>query len=210
MGAHNIEFDMVGAPSFSAIEKKFKEIREENRDYNGHQEGYSGDFQTVHAVKDHTHKTFDSYNEAHKYCLDVAQKWDFVVAVRYRFLPKDGFKYSAKYEKLKTKFEALNLQLQTLENKPAKLTKAFVTCEGCRSKISTKHLGEVGHRQRTTCPVCNEGDFRPLSVLRSITKVKAKIELAQKVLEALKKSEREKGLKKAGKVGTLVAGWGAS
>lgn len=203
MGAHNIEFDMPGAPSFSAIKKQFDSIREENRDTNGHQEGYSGDFQTVHEVKDHTHKTFDSYNEAHRYCLDIAKKWDFVVAVRYRFMDKSGFKHSAKFNKLQAKYIELTVQHGKLEQTPVKLPK-FVTCEGCRSKVATSHMnGKM-------CPVCGEGDFRPLGLQRKITKMCSKIELLAKQLETLKKSEREKGMKKFGKVGTLVAGWGAS
>lgn len=202
MGAHNIEFEMPGAPSFSAIQKRFEQQQREDNHENGNR-SYSGDFQTVRRVEDHTHKTFDSYNEAHNYCLEKAEKWVSVVAVRYRFIDREKFKYSAKVEKLAAKLQALNEQLRTLQNKPVKM-REFQTCEGCRSKVATKHM------RGTKCPVCGEGDFRPLSVQRSIVKVKAKIDLAQKALESQKKTEKEKGMKKFGKVGTLVAGWGAS
>jgi hypothetical protein len=203
MGAHNIEFKMVGTPSFIAVKKKFDDLRKENRDYNGHREGYSGDFQTVREVKDHTHKTFDSYNEAHNYCLDTAQKWDFVVAVRYKFIDAKSFKYSAKVEKLDKKCQELTQKLRDLQNQPVKLAK-FVTCEGCRSKVASQHL------RGTKCPVCGEGDFRPLGLQRKIAKLNDKIKLAQTAFESQKKTEKAKGMKKFGKVGTLVAGWGAS
>jgi len=205
MGAHNIEFEMAGAPSFHAIKEKFNDLRKENRDYNGHQEGYSGDFQTVHDVKDHTNLMFDDYNAAHEYCMKTAQKWDFVVAVRYKFLDKTAFKYSAKVEKLSAKLTALNTQMLTLVRAPVKLPK-FATCEGCHSKVATQNLRQGS----TKCPVCGEGDFRPLGLQRKIAKLNAKIKLAEKARDAQVKSEREKGLKKHGKVGTLVAGWGAS
>jgi len=204
MGAHSIEFEMAGAPSFSAIEKQFKKQQQDDNHENGNR-SYSGDFQTVHEVKDHTYLTFDSYNEAHNYCMDNAKKWQNVIAVRYRFIDRNAFKYSAKVEKLDAKVKELALQLQTLERTPIKL-KAFVTCEGCSSKINTSKL----HHGTTQCPICREGDFRPLSIQRSIVKVKAKIKLAQELLETTKKVEKAKGMKKFGKVGTLVAGWGAS
>lgn len=208
MGAHNIEFDMAGTPSFSAIQKRFKEQQDADNRENGNG-SYSGDFQTVHSVDDHTYKTFDSYSEAHNYCMEKAKKWDTVVAVRYKFIDNEKFKYSAKVEKLKTKLEALNQKLRDLNALPVKLSK-FATCEGCQSKISTAHL-KTGFGARThKCPVCGEGDFRPMSIQRSEIKIKAKIELAQGLLDVQKKAEKTKGMSKFGKVGTLVAGWGAS
>lgn len=89
MSACNIEFDIPDCNK-KEVEKAFQQKQKKDREYNGHQEGYSGDFQTVHSVKVHD-KIFDSYNEAHSYCLDHAEKWDFVVAVKYK--DKSGIRW---------------------------------------------------------------------------------------------------------------------
>ena len=201
MGSCNVEIEMAGAPSWSAIQKRIKEEQVSDREYRGHQEGYTGDFQTVDDIKDRTDLTFDSYNEAHEYCLNNTEKRE-AMAVRYRFIDDGKFKYSAKVEKLIAKRKELNDRLNALGQIVSKLP-AFKTCEGCQSKVATKHL------RGTKCPVCHEGDFRSLSIQRSELKLKTKIELLTKEFETLKKTERDKGLKKFGKVGTLVAGWAA-
>lgn len=81
MGACNIEFTAPGNYSRNQVVEKFREQQSCDAMYNGHQEGYSGDFQTVDEVKFHDVE-FTSYREAHDYCLKHAQKWEFVVAVR--------------------------------------------------------------------------------------------------------------------------------
>lgn len=204
MGAHNIEFTMPGTPSFIAIQKKFKEQQQDDHGYNGHREGYSGDFQTVREVKDHTNQTFDSYNQAHDYCMDKAEKWVSVVAVRYRFLEK--FEPTKKLQDMKTKLDGLVFKLTDL-NKIATVLPKFVSCECCSSKINSEHLSK-GHY--ITCPICRKGDFRPMSIQRSETSLKLKITEVRAAYEGQLKIEKAKALKKSGKVGTLVAGWGAS
>jgi hypothetical protein len=67
--------------NFSAwLKKRQKEDKKEN----GTQQGYSGDFQTVSEVIDHTHKVFEDIGSAQEYCLSVAQKWESVVAVQFK------------------------------------------------------------------------------------------------------------------------------
>lgn len=44
-------------------------------------DGYTGDFQTVSTVK-FADKEFENEDEAMDYCLDTAQKWDYVVATK--------------------------------------------------------------------------------------------------------------------------------
>jgi hypothetical protein len=145
--------------------------------------------------------------------MNTAQKWDFVVAVRYKFMDGKAFKFSAKVDKLQAKLHVLQEQMRSLRNIPVKMP-AFKTCEGCGSKLSTAHAFTPGKMQHKTkpysCPICGEGDFRPLSIQRSEISINAKIKLAQDALTAQKKSEMDKGMKKFGKVGTLVAGWGAA
>ena len=114
---------------------------------------------------------------------------------------------------MQLKVGELRTQLQTIESQPVKLAK-FATCEGCRSKLSTAHAFTPGVLQRQanpySCPICYEGDFRPLGIQRKITKLKSKIKLLAETREALIKAERAKAMAKKCKINTLVAGWGAS
>ena len=73
MGANNIEFEIGKKATTKQIEQAFKKQRRLDKEYNGHQEGYSGDFQTVYAVAHHLSKVFDDYNQAHDYCLELLE-----------------------------------------------------------------------------------------------------------------------------------------
>ena len=85
MGAHNIEFRIQSKASWSEITNAFRGRRLADRECNGHQEGYSGDFQTVQSVDmNHLGDIFDSYDEAVNFCLKHAEKWETMVAVYYR------------------------------------------------------------------------------------------------------------------------------
>jgi len=85
MGAQNIEFRIKGKASRKDIEAKFKAQREEDRDYNGYRDGYSGDFQTVYSVDyDYLSEPFENYDKAVDHCLDHAEKHTTVVAVYYK------------------------------------------------------------------------------------------------------------------------------
>jgi hypothetical protein len=87
MGAHNIDFELDGKKTRQDVFKAFKERQLYDKSENGHQQGYSGDFQTVNEVIIHD-KTFDNYNKAYDYCLDNAQKWCTVIAVKYKVIDK--------------------------------------------------------------------------------------------------------------------------
>jgi hypothetical protein len=80
MGATNIDYVIKGKANKTEIDKSLRLQQEKDREYNGHQEGYSGDFQTVGEIKLLTKDVFDNQQKAEEYCLDNAQKWDFVVA----------------------------------------------------------------------------------------------------------------------------------
>lgn len=85
MGAHNIDFELKGKASKSEIENAFKSQRESDAAENGHQHGYSGDFQTVRCVDfKHLGEVFSDYNKAYDFCLEHAEKWETVVAVYYK------------------------------------------------------------------------------------------------------------------------------
>jgi hypothetical protein len=133
--------------------------------------------------------------------MENSEKWEHVVAVYYR---DTQIKPSKQLEKCNAKIQELINQLNTLERQPVKLPK-FVTCEGCSSRVSTSHAKSI------KCPVCREGDFRPLTLQRKITKLKSKIEFLRTkksgMIDALKQKELAKQNDKS--IKTLVAGWGA-
>jgi hypothetical protein len=84
MGAINIEMVLSGEPSSSEIKEAFKRQQGYDSSRNGHQDGYSGDFQTVDKVVIRMHRVFQSYDDATDYCLSEARKWETVIAVRYK------------------------------------------------------------------------------------------------------------------------------
>lgn len=84
MGATNISLGLKGKASRQEIDKAFRDRQAKDREYNGHQEGYSGDFQTVRSVDFHLNQEFKSFSEAEEFCLDKAEKWETVVAVYYK------------------------------------------------------------------------------------------------------------------------------
>ncbi len=200
MGACNIEFEMEGTPIFGDIQKRFKEQQEIDSQENGSQSGYSGDFQTVDTVENHTHLIFNSYDEAHNYCLEKSKKWESVVAVRYRFV--DKIKPTLKIEKLQNKISELIKELSHIQNTKFTMPE-FKSCSACKSRIATKHM------RGSKCPVCGDSDLRPASAQKAELKLRTKIAALVKKRDEQAKKELDKALKKYGKVGTLVAGWGA-
>lgn len=85
MGASNIEFRIKGKATRKQIDQRFKEQREEDRDRNGHRDGYSGDFQTVRSVDyKYLSEPFENYDQATDHCLEFAEKWTTVVAVYFK------------------------------------------------------------------------------------------------------------------------------
>jgi hypothetical protein len=80
MGACSYFFKVKGKLNQDECNEKLREQQEIDRYENGHQEGYSGDSQTVHKVILHN-KNFDDDNIALDYCLKHSEKWEFFIAV---------------------------------------------------------------------------------------------------------------------------------
>jgi len=77
MGAENIEFRLKGKATKAQISAAFMARREQDAFENGHQDGYSGDFQTVHCVDyKYLGDVFDSYETAVNLALDKAEKYE--------------------------------------------------------------------------------------------------------------------------------------
>lgn len=199
MGAESISFTL-GNVSFKDVQKHFKARQSYDKIRNGHQEGYSGDFQTVSEVKDHMYKLFDTKHDAMEYCLDKAKKWEHVVAVQYKVCK--NVEPSKKVMDMQVKINQARQDLSALDAVEFKTNK-FVSCKGCKSKINTLFLKSLRN-----CPVCI-CDLRPAGHVKRIERLKAKIILLIDKRMALVASDRAKALAKGYEVATLVAGWGA-
>lgn len=87
MGACSIGFSEKGEARKDEVIQAFRNRQEADRDDYAceHDEddgdGYTGDFQTVNRV-DFRGKVFADHDEANEYCLDHAEKWSTVVAVK--------------------------------------------------------------------------------------------------------------------------------
>ncbi len=86
MGACSIGFSTDGTKTRDEVVNDFRDRQADDRD-NYHDEdggdgdGYTGDFQTVNRV-DFRGKVFADHDEANEFCLDHAEKWSTVVAVK--------------------------------------------------------------------------------------------------------------------------------
>ena len=199
MGASDISFEINKKATEKEVLDSFNRQRERDSDENGHQQGYSGDFQTVDTVKCHFEKLFTSYGEAFDYCLEKAEKWCYAVAVHY-------IDVQAKKTKQEDKIEAKISELATSLRELSAITKreGFAKCSGCNSKLANKHL------RTKDCLVCGTTLFTK-SELKRKDKLNSKIEELRKKLETIRKANQEKAVKKSKKkdIKTLVAGWGA-
>lgn len=203
MGAHNIEFTINKKANYSEIKKAFKHKKSNDQYDNGYQDGYSGDFQTVNDVKFHN-KVFNSFNEAHEYCLEHAQKWSFVVAVYFRDADLSKNKTLIK---LKEKLNSEMIKLREVTKQEVdkiKMAKSkTISCSKCQSKLTRKFL-VFNSSSSATCPVCRENLLSNTAKKRIENQTKKVTELKTKInLTETKLSEKSNNLK------TLIAGWGA-
>jgi Zn finger protein HypA/HybF involved in hydrogenase expression len=203
MGACDISLELKGKASRSEIEAAFRRQQEYDRLENGHQSGYSGDFQTVSKVDCHLGQFFSSRNEAFEYCLKHASKWDTVVAVYFLDLQVKTGRVDKAAESLKT----LRQDLRNLESTDLDRSKPFKTCPDCKSRLAVQRFNGPD------CPVC-QSDLRPAAFRRRLEALKAKVKAAESRLADLIKTERDRLDKTVSKAKpsqfrTLIAGRGA-
>lgn len=210
MGAHDISFELDGTKTVSEVIKAFKNQQSEDSTYNGHQDGYSGDFQTVSDVKI-VERVFDTYDQAFEFCLSKSKKWDFVTACKYKVV--NQLKETKTEANLIAKAKQADNDLREFERAiDAELTKKldstkFITCAGCKSKINTTCLKSnrfSSHR----CPAC-QATFYTKTQLTKIAKLKEKSNVAWEKHRKYKDTLIAKAAAKSKKTNWLVAGWGA-
>jgi hypothetical protein len=200
MGACDVYFTIgKQVTSRAELEGYLKKKQEQDREYNGHQEGYSGDFQTVDGIKTDFSKLFTSFNEALQYCLDNTEKWGDALAVHYHDVSvptsKQELKLQERIKKVRTELDQMRL---------VKKTSGFSKCSGCGSRLANTKL------KRKFCPLCN-GSLLTEREEKTFAKKTIRVQELEQKLVSIRKLNREKAIAKLGakNVKTLIAGWAA-
>ena len=76
MGAHDIGFEMKGSATQAEVNEMFRNFRD-------NEERSSYGWKSVSRVK-FTSLQFETAGEAYDYCMDHAEKWDYVLAVKFK------------------------------------------------------------------------------------------------------------------------------
>ena len=209
MSACDISFTLDGSKPFSDVLAKFRDKRGHDSQGNGHADGYSGDFQTVNEVLNHSDKIFDSLSAAQDYCLKHAQKWENVIAVKYRIVEKE-IKPNKTQEKLTAKAKTLSEEIRGLSyiahnNYVAMLErKRVINCGECKSRLNAKFL----RKNSMECPLCkvslaSKGEQRKIDTLSK------QFEKAREKSKAITDKIYAKMLAESKQTKWLVCGWGA-
>lgn len=214
MGSGTVWLEFDGKLTEEQVRSEIQDKREENKDYNGHREGYSDDWQTIHHIEFYYRQEFQSHEEAFNYCADNAQKGCAIAVV---FLAQTkNVDDNKKLVKMNTLIDELNFAKNVLIDKKHVLINEILTdaktaksktigCKTCESSINRSRLKSMG------CPVCSSdltSDTNKLKIQKLETKIKdaeqEKQELILKYKEAKKQIlEKENGFSKK----WLVAGW---
>lgn len=208
MGACDISFELDGKKTFADVLKEFKRLRAINAEENGHAHGYSGDWQTIDTIKDHSGtKVFKDGNEAFEYCMSKSEKWSYAIAVKYEV--RGAIKLDAKMKRLQNKLSKLQNKYNEFVNLchpirqfiyEAIKTNSFHTCQSCKSRVNTIYF------KRVSCPVCS-CDIIPNRHIKRLEYFTMKINNLKNEITAYMNILENKS--KVIKTQWMVAGWAA-
>lgn len=199
MGACDISFIIGKKATVSEVGDALQARRAEDREENGHQEGYSGDFQTVTGVECHFNTVFTSHREAMDYCLSKAEKWGNAIAVHYVQINIEASKLQKKLEEKIVKLKEEQRLLHRFQDKTG-----FVKCKHCGSRLNKKHM------LYKTCRLCDQS-LLTNTEQRKADRLDSGIKQAQEKIASIVAEARKKAIEKNQNknLKTLVAGWGA-
>lgn len=197
MGGQFKEIIIDGKLTDDQIKREFKEEVSYGQSYNGHQDGYSGDFQTCSGVTN-TNKTFDSYAEAETYVQENAQKWENALAVYFYDKPQSVRKYSIPLQKRTNDAEKRYAELEAEFYDSIHTAKSKTI--GCKKCVSSINRNYVKHAE---CPICGHN-------LMSATQIKRLQVARQKVTDL--RNKRDASVKtvkppKRGVINTMIGAW---
>lgn len=199
MGACDISFIIGKKATVSEVGDALQARRNEDREENGHREGYSGDFQTVTGVECHFNTVFTSHREAIDYCLSKAEKWGNAIAVYFVQVSIESSKTQKKLEEQIVQWKEEQVKLHRFQDKTG-----FVKCKHCGSRLNKKHM------VYKTCRLCDQS-LLTRAEQRKADRLDRDIRQTQEKIGLLIEESRKKALEKNGhkNLKTLVAGWGA-
>jgi hypothetical protein len=200
MGASDIYFTIgKQVTALNELQGYLERKQAQDREENGSQSGYSGDFQTVSGVKTDFTKVFTSFRQALDHCLEKTEKWGDALAVHYCEITVP---LSRTREKIIERIKAMQTEIAQIKIVTKK--DGFRTCTNCRSKLAHSHLNYK------TCPLCNTC-LLSASEVKKLNKKREQLEKLIDRRDALYKEEQTKAIRQHGikNVKTLIAGWGA-
>ena len=202
MGACDIYFTIgKQVTALKELEGYLERKQTQDREENGSQSGYSGDFQTVSGVTTDFSKVFTSFRQALDHCLEKTEKWGDALAVHYCEVTVP---LSKTREKIIERIKALQTdiaQMYTVRKK-----EGFRTCANCHSRLANSHL----YSYDCPLPLCGKSVLTTKE-FNQINKKKEQLEKLKTKRDELYKKDHDAALKKYGlkNVKTLIAGWGA-
>ena len=201
MGACNIHFTLKGQVNEDKIIKAVNKQRREDKKRNGHQEGYSGDWQTVGNPDLHA-KIFSSRENAVAWCYENVEKRDSL-AVHYREI--DTSIIDKKLKPLHDKIDAAkykyNQILLDARDKIKNAQSKLVSCKKCQSKINRAYVSTG------KCLICSE-TLLSETALNKLKRYNDKFFALQRQVNE-KREQLENKLKSKAKINTLVYGLAA-
>lgn len=199
MGACDVSFTIGKQATIAEIKSYLQKRIKEDRDRNGHQDGYSGDFQTIPEVKFHLSQVFSSKNEAYEYCLANSEKWSHAVAVYYTQVTVERTKTQIRLEEKIVKLKEEQRLLYRFTEKIG-----YVKCSHCGSRLNKKFM------LHKTCRLCDQS-LLTRTELRRAERIAASLKAAELQLSQLIEKQKQKALEKNKNknIKTLVAGWAA-
>jgi hypothetical protein len=200
MGACDIYFTIgKQVTALKELEGYLERKQTQDREENGSQSGYSGDFQTVSGIKTDFSQVFTSFRQALDHCLEKTEKWGDALAVHYCEITVP---LSKTREKIIERIKAMQTEIAQIQIVTKK--EGYRTCTNCRSKLANSHL------HYKTCPLCDTS-LLSASEEKKLNKKTEQLEKLKTKRDELYKKDHDAALKKYGlkNVKTLIAGWGA-
>lgn len=220
MGADSKYQEYSSDLSYKEVQEEFRKLSREADSYSGHQEGYSGDWNTIHGpIKEYRSNEsdgiFSNLSEARKCLESSVEKWDGGYA-RFYISSKEkenklSKKISSQAQKLQYKIDELYSQLRVnivgINEFKKESGEKFMTCPKCESKYKVKHqnfeYAEKGKRIEgmgvkyikklwIICAVCSNEIESVSGITSLINKAQKLSENIEELLEEKQKLEIEK------------------
>ncbi len=150
----NLYIETIDKCDVSKLRKEFEKQLKEQMEYSGHQEGYSGNWNTEDGLTI-TDEHFNNERDADDWISNNTSKWDDVKAVKVNEV-KETKAYKITVESFDKRIFALRERIRDFNGIKLKKLKQGKskrrTCKKCGSSIAIEYL-------HSFCSVCNDQSF---------------------------------------------------